>query len=100
MIFILFVGRIFVSLLTTVTEDVDKEMNIMFQRCKRNLNISFMGVVRGSRDRQNELFADVNKVLNENVKLLEQQVIRVFLGLEENLETTAPIKNTLLPHFC
>jgi len=57
-----------------IGEDVDKEMNIMFQRCKRNLNISFMGVVRGSRDRQNELFADVNKVLNENVKLLEQQV--------------------------
>ena len=46
----------------------------MFQRCKRDLNISFMGVVRGSRDRQNELFANVDRVLNDNVKILERQV--------------------------
>jgi len=57
-----------------IAEDVDKEMNIMFQRCKRDLNISFMGVVRGSRDRQNELFAEVNHVLGDNVKLLEKQI--------------------------
>ena len=50
----------------------------MFQRCKRDLNISFMGVVRGNRDRQNELFAEVNKVLHDNVKLLEKQVMGFF----------------------
>ena len=60
-----------------VTEDVDKEMNIMFQRCKRDLNISFMSVVRGSRDRQNELFAEVSKVHHQNVNLLEKQVILI-----------------------
>lgn len=56
-----------------LTADVDKEMNIMFQRCKRDLNISFMGVVRESRDRQNELFANVDRVLNDNVTILEKQ---------------------------
>ena len=46
----------------------------MFQRCKRDLNIGFMGVVRSCRDRQLDLFAEVDQIFNGNVNILEKQV--------------------------
>ena len=55
-------------------EDADKDMNVTFQRSKRDLNIGFMGAARGSRDRQIELFQNVDEIQKKNVIILKKQV--------------------------
>lgn len=59
---------------TFLADDVANQLRVLFQRTKRDCNVTYMGMIRSLRDRQLELF-DITDGLNAaNDKILHDQV--------------------------